>query len=98
MDRYDIRAYNPLKGDELELMDVTNQVQCTRQSKLKIGAELYVTNGKRKLIDSDYACYYRKIPIRTVKIIKIAYKSKFQKMFRWFVKYPIESITIKFLN
>lgn len=113
MDRYEQRLRKVSIGDVHELFNVHKQIQYSKQYKLKVGTELFTMDGNSKFVSSELfprnaeevshvmntsLRTFSVKPLRTLIIKEIKYKSRLQRFFRWFLKYPIASVVIEVVS
>jgi len=99
MDRYNARLHKMSIGDIFQLSGgIADRVKCVNYGRIKKGDNLYVIEDYNVFMDAEYMCHYKRLPKITVEVKDIKYKSWWNKLFKWFVNYPIESIDIEYIR
>jgi len=98
MDRVSMRVYRPMIGDVFELKSIPIQVKYIRQSNIKVGVKLYVVAEIARMMTREYVCHYMEVPKMTFVVTGVMYKSRLNRYFRWFLRYPIKSISVKYVG
>lgn len=85
-------------GDICEIYDINNQIDYTKQSDIEVGDNIFAfPNSLKQYHTKPHFIMYTQGGA-TFKIIEIKYKNKFYKIFKWFLKTPIEYIVVKYIS